>query len=360
MPNNLHRVISLRNICAVPPLFGVVLALSAPRTLAFAAAQKDKEARSSDAPPAPGRLFDLGGYRLHLYCTGGRRGTPTVVLSAGAGDFSTDWSLVQPEVAKFARVCSYDRSGAAWSDLGPKPRTMIQEAFDVNRLLLAAQEYGPYVVVGQSLGGMVMRLFTEEHPGKVIGVLLVDAYSEDAQLGLNGKLQRVRLAAKDRPIPQPRTRVNASDRLSTEETEQIEMFIRKYVGIPKIQPPFDKLPQYAQRDRLWALTQPKQYASDDDYLPEISARMYAEDQAKQYPLGSVPLIVLTRTKDDYPPQIAEMLSREHKEQQQRLARLSSRGKQIIVPNSGHHIQIDAPEQVIEAIRTLCKTEVQNR
>ena len=76
--------------------------------------------------PPPGKLVDVGGYRLHLKCTG--KSAPTIVLIAGAGDFSFDWSLVQRDVTRFARVCSYDRAGLAWSDPGPTPRTMRQDS----------------------------------------------------------------------------------------------------------------------------------------------------------------------------------------------------------------------------------------
>ena len=80
--------------------------------------------------PAPGRLVDVGGWRLHLHCTGeARPSRPTVILEAGLGDFSVEWSLVQPGVARFARVCSYDRAGDGWSDLGPHPRTMHHIVF---------------------------------------------------------------------------------------------------------------------------------------------------------------------------------------------------------------------------------------
>src|SRR5437867_10731682 len=75
--------------------------------------------------PMPGRLVDIGGWKLHLNCSGtARPGQPTVVLEAGAGDISTEWSLVQTRVAQFARVCSYDRAGMGWSELGPYPRTL--------------------------------------------------------------------------------------------------------------------------------------------------------------------------------------------------------------------------------------------
>src|ERR1041385_8223478 len=101
--------------------------------------------------PAPGRLIDLGGWRLHLNCSGQANSSrATVILEAGAGDFSVDWSLVQPLVATFTRVCSYDRAGAGWSDLGPRPRTMRQQVWELHALLEKAGETPPFVVVGRS------------------------------------------------------------------------------------------------------------------------------------------------------------------------------------------------------------------
>ncbi|HKW16216.1 MAG TPA: alpha/beta hydrolase [Terriglobales bacterium] len=300
-------------------------------------------------PPLSGRMIDLGGYRLHIECAG--KGKPPVVLSAGGGAFSTDWALVQPKVAAYTRVCSYDRSGAAWSDLGPKPRTMDQEVFDLHRLLAAAGEHGPYVVVGQSLGGMIARIFAGRYPQEVVGVVLVDAYSEDAQLSVNGEIKRMRLLAKDRPVPSPRTSVSSSDELSAAELAKIADFL-KQVPPPKIEAPYDKLPEFAQQVRLWAFRQPKYYAEDDDYMPEISARMYAECETKKNPLGNLPLIVLTRDKYEYPGPDAAVLVREHKAQQARMAKLSTRGEQVTVPNSGHEIQLYAPEAVVNAIREV--------
>ena len=322
----------------------LLLAIATPCSSVFA--------QSDSAPPPlpPGRLVDLGGYKLHLNCTGS--GSPTVVLSAGAGDFSTDWALVQSKVAAFTRVCSYDRSGAAWSDLGPKPRTLDQEVFDLERLLRAAGEHGPYIVGGQSLGGMVARLFAERYPRQTTGVLLVDAYSEDAQLGVNGKLTRIRLIAKDRQIPAPRSAVTPDDAMTTTELKSAQDFIKDVIGKPKIEPPFDKLPSDAQRARLWAAVQPKSFGQSDDYLAEISAKVYAESQANAHPLGDVPLIVLARSRSDYPPDVAAMLTAEHNAQQAKFATLSTKGTEIIVPNAGHHIQLDAPDAVVDAIRRL--------
>jgi pimeloyl-ACP methyl ester carboxylesterase len=309
-------------------------------------------AQSDSAPPPPGKLVDLGGYKLHLNCTGS--GSPTVVLSAGSGDFSSDWALVQPKVAAFTRVCSYDRSGAAWSDLGPKPRTINQEVFDLERLLRAAGERGEYILVGQSLGGMVARLFAERYPSQTAGVVLVDAYSEDAQLSLNGKLTRLRLLAQNRSMPAPRSAVTVDDAMTATELKNANDFIRDVIGMPKIEPPFDKLPSDAQSARLWAGVQPKSFAEGDDYLAEISAKVYAESQRNAHPLGDISLIVLARSRSDYPPDVAAALTAEHNAQQAKFATLSTNGTEIIVPNAGHHIQLDAPDAVVDAIRRLVR------
>jgi pimeloyl-ACP methyl ester carboxylesterase len=325
---------------------GVALVATAIGAFSIASAQG-----ATESSP-PGRLIDLGGYRLHLYCSG--RGSPTVVLSPGAGDFSVGWALVQPAIAKVTRVCSYDRGGEAWSDLGPAPRTMDQEVYDLHRLLTVAGEQAPYVVVGQSLGGMVARLFAKRFRDETGGLVLVDAFSEDARLFLSGKLSRVRTTAQSRTIPSPRDSVGAPDQLGPDDVQKIREFMTQVVGQPKIEPPFDKLPESAQRARLWALSRPSHYAGGDDYLAEIAARVHAETNTVAHPLGDLPLIVLQRARDEYPPEYAAELSKEHREQQQRFAALSSRGELIIVPEAGHHIQLDQPEAVIRAIRAVTR------
>jgi pimeloyl-ACP methyl ester carboxylesterase len=235
--------------------------------------------------------------------------------------------------------------------VGPKPRTMYQEVFDLHRLLVAAGEHGPFVLVGQSLGGMVGRIFAMRFPDETVGLVLVDSFHEDAQLFMNGKLVRIRTIAKDRPIPAPRTSVTSTDALTPEETDKIQDMIKQYVGKPKIDPPFDKLPSDAQQDRLWALSQLKHYAAGDD-LPEEAAKIYAETATKHFPLGSLPLIVLSRSRDEYPPDVSAVLSKDHKEQQASLANLSSEGREVIVPASGHHVQLDAPDAVTSAIQAI--------
>src|SRR3982074_1044588 len=123
-------------------------------------------AQNASVPPfpAPGRLIDLGGWGLPRNCSGqANPGRAAVILEAGAGDFSVDWSLVQPLVAPFARVCSYDRAGAGWSDLGPRPRTMRQQVWELHALIEKAGEKPPFVLVGHSYGGWLVRLFARTY-----------------------------------------------------------------------------------------------------------------------------------------------------------------------------------------------------
>jgi pimeloyl-ACP methyl ester carboxylesterase len=95
--------------------------------------------------PAPGRLVDVGGHRLHIWCSGS--GMPSVILETGLGGSSADWGFVQPEVAKFTRVCSYDRAGMGYSDPGPSPRTMRRITGELTQLLDRAAVPGPVVLV---------------------------------------------------------------------------------------------------------------------------------------------------------------------------------------------------------------------
>src|SRR5262245_24741364 len=220
---------------------------------------------SLPAPPVPGRLVDLGGYRLHLWCTGS--GAPTVVVVPGAGEFSCDWALVQPQVAKFTRVCTADRGGEAWSDLGPGPRTKTQEAFDLRRTLTAAGERGPYVMVGHSAGGDVVRLFGIDNPKDLAGMVLVDSSTPEALTNLNGKVGTTLSFSRGRPIPALRESLAADDRLTDVGISRIHAALANWeVGID---PPFDKLPAEQQRWHLWASSQSKHFISmSSEYIGE--------------------------------------------------------------------------------------------
>jgi pimeloyl-ACP methyl ester carboxylesterase len=122
--------------------------------------------------PAPGRLYDVGGYRLHLDCTGS--GSPTVVLTSGLGAISVSWARIAPAVAG-TRVCVYDRAGQGWSDDAPGPQDGLAAARDLHTLLGRAGEDGPYVLVGHSIGGDYAMTYAARYPEQVAGMVLLDA-----------------------------------------------------------------------------------------------------------------------------------------------------------------------------------------
>jgi pimeloyl-ACP methyl ester carboxylesterase len=138
------------------------------------------EVRDLRANPPPGEMVDVDGHRLHLHCAAGPNleDAPTVVLDAGLGGYSQDWIWVQPQVAGFARVCAYDRAGYAWSDPGPAPRDSRQIVAELHVLLANAHVPPPYVLVGQSFGGLNARLYSKQYPHEVAGLVLVDATPE--------------------------------------------------------------------------------------------------------------------------------------------------------------------------------------
>ncbi len=126
-----------------------------------------------DFPP-PGRLVEVDGRVSHLYCTG--TGSPTVILESGLDDLgSLSWSLVQEELRHTSRVCSYDRAGVMWSEPGKEPRDAGRIADELHALLTVASEAPPYVLVGHSMGGVLVRVFDQRYPGEAEGLVLVDS-----------------------------------------------------------------------------------------------------------------------------------------------------------------------------------------
>jgi pimeloyl-ACP methyl ester carboxylesterase len=306
---------------------------------------------ASQPIPPPGRLVDVGGHLVHINCTG--KGSPTVVLESGSGDFSLVWDLVQPAVAQLSRVCSYDRAGYAWSDPGPQPRTMAQIVFELHALLAAVGEKGPYVLVGASLGGPTVRVFANTFPSDSSGMVLVDSIHEDGFSFLNDKMIRVRETSRRRQIPPVQTTL----KLDPAAREPLVMKPTRFTTLVEGNPR-SRLPPDLQRIWMVARKQDKYtYArsGEFEFLPEELDKLHADTLAAGQPLGNRPLIVLTRdvafdrTIQGKPP---GELDRDRKDLQAQLAKLSANSKFVVVQNSGSEIHLDQPQAVIEAIREV--------
>src|SRR5215217_6068545 len=123
--------------------------------------------------PMPGQLVDVGGHRMHIYCTGS--GSPTVILEPGQGGASSDSGWVAPTLARDSTVCVYDRAGRGWSDPADDPQDAARIAADLHTLLERAQVPGPYVLAGHSLGGLYVQTFAATYPDQIAGLVLLDS-----------------------------------------------------------------------------------------------------------------------------------------------------------------------------------------
>lgn len=248
--------------------------------------------------PRDGRV-DLGGYQLYISESGS--GAPAVVFESGLGEDVATWSNVQPQVALFTRTLAYDRAGLGKSGPSPHPKTVSEMAFELHSLLHAASVPPPYVLVGHSLGGAIVQVYAHSYPKEVAGLVLVDP--------ADGRL---------------------NDRLRSHMTA----------------------PEWAERQKALDEAMPK---FTDTQKAELEAyKTSGKDLADAFPMPEVPIILLTGTKKN-PEFPGNPLEQDLKlELHNELLAKIPQSKHVLVPNSRHYIQNDAPAQVIEAIRDVAR------
>jgi len=277
------------------------------------------EAADAKAYPPPGQLVDVGGYRLHINCTG--TGSPTVIIDAGLGDWSTTWGFVQEEVAKTTRVCTYDRAGLGWSDAGPLPRDAAQFAKELHTLLQNANIPGPYVMVGHSLGGLVVRVFVHDHAPEVAGVVMIDSMNPNQVTQSPNAVQ-----SQSNSQSQPFSWKALLARFGV---------ARLLVKLPVLGPTMPP----GQEAYYPLYIRPRSLQTEVNEFGGVQAS--AAQSAAVQTFGDLPLIVLTAKLNYQLPNWQEL--------QAELPQLSSNSQQLFAENSGHNIQIEEPEAAIAAI-----------
>ena len=307
-------------------------------------------ASTSDPKPV-GQLIDIGGRRLHFHCTGD--GSPTVIVENGGAAFSFDWELVQQQVAQFTRICTYDRAGYAWSDPGPEFDTFDQAAHDLHLLLTKAGIRAPYVLVGHSLGGMLVRFYQAKYPTDVVGIVLVDSSHEESLQHVGMKVVRIPgLTAKQFQSLLDEAKAN---RPKNPEPDLVPTTIF---------PPYDKLPTPYQTLHLWALKKVLPLVKTWGLNLQFDlSRLHQMRAATLHPLGKMPLAVLTATSFDVvqtPGMSPEQARKDHLRLQGDLTNLSTNSRQIMVSGSGHEIYLYQPEAVIQSIEAVVKSAKTHR
>jgi pimeloyl-ACP methyl ester carboxylesterase len=282
-------------------------------------------------------LIEVSGRNMHLNCVG--EGSPTVVFEAGFGGWSDTWYRVQPEVGEFTRACAYDRAGLGWSEVSGEPRTQEQIAIELHELLAAANVQPPYVLVGHSMGGKSIRLFTELYPDDVSGLVFVDARHENQE-------------PTDRTPEQ-----NAADGAAYEASFNLHRILRttglvRLFGVPlahMIDPTTNTLPD----DMVYRLAM---FGVRETVIQTLIAESHesmtndTQLSAAQLPDG-LPVVVLTAYYSLHSPLARESIPNWELGQES-LAALSWNSQRLTIDDSSHSIQLDQPQAVIDAIRVM--------
>jgi pimeloyl-ACP methyl ester carboxylesterase len=310
------------------PLLLVLIAISG---LAY---QQWAEVRDLERFPAPGQLLMVGDGAMHLDCRG--EGSPMVLLEAAAQGDSLDWFRIHDQLAAITRTCAYDRRGLGWSDTVSGPRAAEQIIGDLVELLQVAGESGPYLLVGHGQGGIYARAFVHRYSDYAAGLVLIDSSHEDNPrempdeiLALRARWQDLdavcqwlapfgwyRLTGGLSPSGLPEEIAGAATAISN-QSHLCRMRLRYSRGLP-------------------------------DSLALVRA---------MGDLGDLPILVLTQghepTVQDVPPGLSLRTMREafavHQRTQARQLGLSSRSRQVVVPDAGHFVHWDRPDVVIEQI-----------
>ncbi len=276
--------------------------------------------------PPPGKLVNVGGYRLHLDCTG--EGGPTVVLIYGMAGSYLDWYRVQPELAKTTRVCSYDRPGYGWSDPGPKPPLPSVNADELHTLLKTAGEKPPFILVGHSLGAFDARMYAHLYPEEVAGIVLVDGAHPDSAIPFPWRERvRTRFLQLTAPFGLPRWR---------------KWCVQGPAQIKELKSAFNC------DSRVFAAN----YALRAAY-PQAAAEV-----RRLGPLGDLPLVVISR--DAVRPGSNAAAEQRWADFQGNLANLSTNSRHVIASGSGHGVPIDKPNVVISEVHQILDQARRNK
>lgn len=298
---------------------GGVVALVVGLILAGTLYESVAEAADLQAYPPLGQMIDVGGYRLHINCTG--TGSPTVVIDAGLGGWSLTWNSVQEEVAKTTRVCTYDRAGMGYSESSPLPRTAEQFAYELHTLLERANIAGPYVLVGHSLGGLTVRIFVQDYPTEVAGVVLIESMN---------------------PGQMAQSQMEIAPQTSYQPSAFSLPFLLGRIGLVRVLAEplglIQNLPAQTQSAYAAFAVTPR---TVQEWVDEFSSVQVSLAQAEAVSsFGDLPLIVLTATLNQ---------QADWQTMQTELLLLSSNSQQLFADKSGHNLEIDQPEAAVAAI-----------
>ena len=279
----------------------------------------------------PGKLYDIGGYPMHLYCTG--EGSPTIVLSSGLGDDFTSWARVQPALSRQTRVCSYDRAGFGWSESRPGVQDANAIASQLHQLIGAASIQKPFVLVGHSISGIYLRSYATHYPGDLAGLVFVDGATP----------------LQDDRVPKELVKI--------QEDQRREMPWQKLLmtlGWYRLQGECTSIPPGFEAYSAWIKADSCIPSQMDAIENELDAeRASGEETIHAGPFGDLPILILSRDPtvlpSNWPASVAKANSVVWNQMQEESKALSKQSRRIIAKGSDHYIQNDRPDLVIREI-----------
>ncbi|MBB3069250.1 pimeloyl-ACP methyl ester carboxylesterase [Paenibacillus baekrokdamisoli] len=292
------------------------------------------EHAKKDFPP-PGKLVDVGGYRLHLQKFGS--GSPTIVLEAGSGETSLSWRNIPEQLAPFATVVTYDRAGYAWSEKANTERTGANIIKELHSALEKEGINGPYLLVGHSLGGMYARLFAQTYPDKVTGLVLIDARPENDERDTKSILE--------------------SENFSGNPPSSILKLLKRSGAFRLFQDSLLEglVPKEDRSQFINVIAKPSYFEAKEQ---EGKLAASTEDAIRRQNLGSLPVRIIARgLPQDYAAvgiseEGGKRLEEIWQAGQRTMMKISSDSELIIAKKSGHMVIHDEPALVIETIRSL--------
>lgn len=285
---------------------------------------------------ASGKLVDIGGRKIQIDCRG--KGSPTVVMESGLDALgSLSWATVHDEIAQTTRVCAYSRAGILWSDPTTDTFDSKNVAQDLHTALIKGGETAPWIMVGHSLGGPYIMMFTSLHESEVAGLVFVDASHPDQV----APLKKIINTSLELP---PSSIIEALARIG----------LVRIVTMRNTRPNAPSLVNQVEQAYL-----PQNIGS---FLKEVQSSEAAIAAAGNFrQLGDRPLVVLTAMQKRPPEELQKMgMSQAQEMQMQALwkqlqadqATWSTRSRHEIVPDASHYIQFDRPDVVIKAVREV--------
>ena len=295
-----------------------------------------------------GRFVEVDGVKLHFQIEG--KGSPAVVLEAGIAATSLSWCLVRPLVAQFTTVVSYDRAGFGWSESPRHGCTAADAAADLAGLLDRCGVSGPFVLVGHSFGGLVVRVFQQRAPERVAGMVLVDPVVRSEWRDCSGMRRQmlsrgVLLSRRGAWLAKAGVVRFALGMLTGGSTRIPKLLARVSAGrgsgvTDRLTGEVRKMPR-----ELWPVvaahwSRAQSFLTMAKYLEQLPLSVTQVDEERS--LGDLPLVVLS----------ASTATREALEEHRHDAALSRRGRHEVIPNAGHWLPLDAPEAVAAAIQEI--------